>query len=435
MESVCPHQVFDVPVAPVLEETRISVLALCIYPHIETLCHYHHTKRVAYVHLNLRRHIMGCADSIASHSLQKFYLTNNSSLVHSSTQQSEVVVQTNTLNLTALTIQCKSLFSIAFHSAETDFLHLAVKYLTLAAIVVYHTEFHSQVVQRRIFGRPTIHTEICSGGCSLTITVQSHQSRDILIAYPDSKFKTQELSAKADCLCAELFNGNPIVGTNTYRVGSDAPFCNGTSACLNQFYRTEQSCARIPTTALLHILQVYCQCVGLAVLIHKLSDIHIKGVISVLPLACLLAVNIHLRFCHSSVEIQYGTNTVLIYSETGAIPSTANPWQRTTASGLLRSFLLSVLLYGYHLLVNLLVERSCDCPIVRNTHFLPIFIVELGLCSISSSHILRPRESPAIPENGFLSVELGIGIETTHKQCSDKHRFIQIRVFHIFIND
>ena len=70
---------------PVVEETRITILALGIDPHVETLGHDHHTERVAEIHLHLTRHIVRGADGVAAHILQRFDLTDKGTLVDSST--------------------------------------------------------------------------------------------------------------------------------------------------------------------------------------------------------------------------------------------------------------------------------------------------------------------------------------------------------------
>ena len=42
--TVSQHEVRHIPVAPLLEETGIAVLALRIDPHVEALRHHHHTQ-------------------------------------------------------------------------------------------------------------------------------------------------------------------------------------------------------------------------------------------------------------------------------------------------------------------------------------------------------------------------------------------------------
>ena len=44
MVAMMLHQIGHIPVAPFLEELGVAILALRINPHIEALCHYHHTE-------------------------------------------------------------------------------------------------------------------------------------------------------------------------------------------------------------------------------------------------------------------------------------------------------------------------------------------------------------------------------------------------------
>ena len=46
-------EVGEVFIGPLAEETRITVFAFGIDPHVETLGHDHHTQRIADIHLQL----------------------------------------------------------------------------------------------------------------------------------------------------------------------------------------------------------------------------------------------------------------------------------------------------------------------------------------------------------------------------------------------
>ena len=105
--AVGAHEVLDIAVAPLLEEPRIAVLALRIDPHIETLGHHHHTHRVADIHLHLTRHIVRRADGVAAHLLHRLDLAYQGGLVDGSTQGTQVVVQTDTLDLTVTPLSWK----------------------------------------------------------------------------------------------------------------------------------------------------------------------------------------------------------------------------------------------------------------------------------------------------------------------------------------
>ena len=44
MVAMVLHKICDIPVTPFLEELGVAILALRINPHIEALCHHHHTE-------------------------------------------------------------------------------------------------------------------------------------------------------------------------------------------------------------------------------------------------------------------------------------------------------------------------------------------------------------------------------------------------------
>ena len=129
--AMVEHEVGNVLVSPLLEEARIAVLALRIYPHIERLRHDHHTHRVAYLHLHGRRHVVGSTDGITSHILQYAYLADESRLVDGSAQRSEVVVQTNALNLSAHAIELEAPFLRDADGTQSDVDGLLVEYFAL----------------------------------------------------------------------------------------------------------------------------------------------------------------------------------------------------------------------------------------------------------------------------------------------------------------
>ena len=127
--AMVQHQVGDILQRPFLEETRITVLALGINPHIKALCHHHHTHRVANLHLPRRRHVMSRTDSVATHLLQHTNLSDEGSLVDGSAQRTQVVMQTNTLQFPCLSVQLETAFTRHPDCADTYFLLFLVQRL------------------------------------------------------------------------------------------------------------------------------------------------------------------------------------------------------------------------------------------------------------------------------------------------------------------
>ncbi len=109
MVAVVLHQVGDILVAPLLEELGVAILALRINPHIEALCHYHHTEGIADFHLHGRRHVVGCTDGVATHLLHRLDLADEGRLVLCCSQWTEVVVQADALNFAGDAIELETI--------------------------------------------------------------------------------------------------------------------------------------------------------------------------------------------------------------------------------------------------------------------------------------------------------------------------------------
>ena len=67
MYSVVHHEVSKVFLNPLIKESIVAITAFSTLPLIETFGHNHHTQRVAKFNLPLRRHVMACTYSVASH--------------------------------------------------------------------------------------------------------------------------------------------------------------------------------------------------------------------------------------------------------------------------------------------------------------------------------------------------------------------------------
>ena len=117
--AVGEDEVLDIAVAPVVEETGIAVFALRIDPHIKAFCHHHHTQRVADIHLHLTRHIVRCSDGVTAHLFHQLDLSDEGGLVDGGTERSQVVVQTDTLDLPRDAIQLETAFFGDADGADT----------------------------------------------------------------------------------------------------------------------------------------------------------------------------------------------------------------------------------------------------------------------------------------------------------------------------
>ena len=71
-----------------------------------------------------------------------------------------------------------------------------------------------------------------------------------------------------------------------------------------QPYRTVDACTRIPATALLHVVQLHLYRI-VTTFLDIGSDIYPEGVVAISPATHILAVDIHLRLTHRTVEHQF----------------------------------------------------------------------------------------------------------------------------------
>ena len=148
--AVGQHQIGDILVGPLTEKACVAVLALRIDPHVEALSHDHHTQRVTDVHLPLARHVMRGAYGVAAHGLHRLDLADKRGLVHGGTERTEIVVQTDTLQLARHTVQLEAAFLRDLHRADAhgegllvnNLAEVIVKLLRRVSLTVIHRHAH-----------------------------------------------------------------------------------------------------------------------------------------------------------------------------------------------------------------------------------------------------------------------------------------------------
>ena len=129
MIAVVLYQIGDILIAPLLEELGVAVLALRINPHIETLCHDHHTERIADFHLHGRRHVVGGTDGIATHLLHHLDLADESCLVLCCSQRTEVVMQADTFEFSGHAVELETMVLGYRDGADTSLQSLNISHL------------------------------------------------------------------------------------------------------------------------------------------------------------------------------------------------------------------------------------------------------------------------------------------------------------------
>ena len=120
MIAMMQEEIGDILFSPFLEEACVAVLAFRILPHIKAFSHYHHAHRVAYLHLHLRRHIVGSADSITSHVFHQPYLAYERGFVDGGTERSEVMMQADALQFAAYSIELEATVLAHFYGTNAE---------------------------------------------------------------------------------------------------------------------------------------------------------------------------------------------------------------------------------------------------------------------------------------------------------------------------
>lgn len=115
MVAVRLHECRDILVAPGLEEPCVAILTFRVDPHVEALRHDHHAEGVAHIHLHLRGEIVRGTDGVAAHLLQLLYLSDNSGFVHGSAERTEVMVEADTLELAAHTVEPEAMDGVSLN--------------------------------------------------------------------------------------------------------------------------------------------------------------------------------------------------------------------------------------------------------------------------------------------------------------------------------
>ena len=363
MVAVVLYQIGDILIAPLLEELGVAVLALRINPHIETLCHDHHTEGIADFHLHGRRHVVGSTDGIATHLLHHLDLTDKGCLVLSCSQRTEVVMQADTLDFAGDAIELKTIILGYGNGADTGLQGLHISHLlSFISGKLY-------LIEIRRFRRPELRIRYlqssldfrigtCDGLLGNLLASLIQQGYDGLARLTSLSFQQRIYFYFSFLLICFQGTHEGIPGREVF--------------VAIEFYgnRTVKTASRIPTTALLYIIKMYLDEITLTKLDER-CDVDAEGIVAVSPLASLLAIDADNRLAHGTVEDEYGTLIALRSRPVHLIHTLTYPRQRTRTSRLLGLFGFAILLDGHHLQVPFLIKRSRDSPIVRNSYLLP----------------------------------------------------------------
>ena len=256
MVAVVEHQVADVLLPPLVPVTAVAVAHLGLLPAVETLSHDHHAQAVADFHLHRRGHVVAGADGIGAHGLHHLDLADKGGLIDSGTQWTQIVMQAHAFNLAALAVELETAFLAERDSADTHLLRLTVNLQSLVA------QCRRGCVQVRILGRPQrgqIHLERHSE--------MPHPIRACFSASHRSSHSIQEGELQFKVIIDHSCRIQLMLNPQSRLLPVDAQSADVESPCVkgillaghHQFHGTIDACARIPSVALLLVLQTHFQ--------------------------------------------------------------------------------------------------------------------------------------------------------------------------------
>ena len=118
--AVLMEHVHHVPFSPFIEKAVVAVGAFGYVPFVERLYHHHEAHLVTKAHKFRSRHVVGCADGIAAHILQKVELMPKGGNIDGGAERAEVMMVADALELAALTVEIESLFRYELYGADAE---------------------------------------------------------------------------------------------------------------------------------------------------------------------------------------------------------------------------------------------------------------------------------------------------------------------------
>ena len=306
---------------------------------------------------------MGSTDGVATHLLHHLDLTDKSCLVLCCTQWTEVVVQTDTLQLSGNAIELETIILGYGNGADTGLQGLHISHL----LSFISGKFY--LIEVRRFRRPELRIRHLQSSLDFRIGTCDSLLGNLLASLIqqgyDGLARLTSLSFQQRIYFYFGFLLISLQGTDEGIPGREVLV-----AVKFHGHRTVKTAAWIPSAAFLYIVEMNLYQIALAKLDER-SDVNAEGIIAVSPLASLLAIHANHRLAHGTIEYEDGTLVALRSCPFHLIHALAYPRQRTRTARLLCLFLFAILLDGHHLQVPLLVERTRDSPIVRHGDLRP----------------------------------------------------------------
>ena len=370
-----------------VEETMVSVPALCRIPLVEILQHHHEAHLVAKLDQLLGRHVVRSADRVAAHVLEDGELASDSSLVDRRSERTEVMMHAHSLEFAHLSVEEEALLRADLdasdseagpHLVEHDASFVYRNHRPAAAPVGVNLRaciyLCISIIKYRSLRRPEFRILHCklmlhfaAEKLAGVLALSDHLSRSVPDNRPDSHrsavLHTLDAGAHGH-VCAFL--------TDIWRSHICTPYRNMYARHGDMSDLPEQTGSRIPARRLGPVLQLHPH---LILAFHEeVGHIAPERIVSVRPETYLLAHHEHLRLAHRSVEEKYVPASVQRarrYLKAVPVCALTHIRKASCAACLYRSHLLAVLSHSHRLKVVRPVERTVDGPVVRHLHLAP----------------------------------------------------------------
>ena len=369
MVTVAQHQIGEIALVPLVEETGIVVLGLLASPHIKRLVHDNQTHGVAHVQQLRSRRIMGTTDGVHTHRLQFREFAVEGIFVDSGTQTSKVVMLANAIQFKVLSIEPEACRRVKLKVTETRSCHNFIDDFAV------NDQLRTYFIYIRILTRPLSGLLNARG---LTIGIKPRILH-----------------------CNFLLGRVLVVHFHLAVMNKDTPVLDMDRVGGCEPDMTVDATATVPTGVRL-IGVIHAHCHHILTLTDKGSDIILEAGIAVRTETHLLTIHIDGRVHIDTIELEEETalrhlRLTVAQCEVLAIPADATRQGSPTRSTGMTS--IEVALYG---------------PIVRHIETTPIAVIV-----ICRRHLygVTQHETPVLIEALSLSCLRGQANKHQHQTC------------------
>ena len=317
-------------------------------------------------------HVVSRTDSVGPHILHDSQLAFHCRLIDSSSQRTQIMVQTNTAEFYRFAIEKHPYSVFPFYFADTY-----TGCISILQCSVFINRSYSRI-ECRAFGCPKLrifHRQL----------VANKRRQHFLFLHASSHFLSFDI--QQTCFHFQCFVLSPVdfhldsqagktvaqlVGCN-----ESSPRCNRHGIRYFKMHIAVQSCSGIPARRLRHVLQTYGKLILSGFQIAR--NVEPKGIVAVRPVAHFFAIDINARLAHRTVEIKHSllrSGIKIGNIDHRAVPAHPDIREGSGTAGFFCRHGFSILHNCNFLQVDSLIKRSVNRPVVRYGHRFPCAVVE-----------------------------------------------------------